>query len=410
MPSKPKPFFLILILGTLTALSPFSIDMYLPAFSEIAKDLDTPAAEVALSLSSYFIGLAFGQLLYGPLLDRFGRKKPLYVGLFVYILASFGCMFSRSIDELVIFRLIQAIGGCVANVASVAMVRDFFRVKESSKVFSLLILVLGVSPLLAPTVGGYISTNFGWHAIFIILSAIAFLMLLVSVFYLPESHKADPSVSLKPIHIFHQYGIVFRNPQFYSYTLAGAVAFSGLFVYISGSPIIFMEIFKVEPQKFSYIFALLSVGFIGASQCNIFLVKKFKNEQILKTALLGQVAVTLLFLIGTWNGWFGLIGTTLFFFSLLALVGLLNPNAAALALAPFSKNAGTASALMGSLQMGIGAFASSCVGLFSAHTSLPLSIILFASASFAFLILMIGKRRIPEELPVHEEITPAISV
>ncbi|WP_207796083.1 MFS transporter, partial [Leptospira ellisii] len=161
MRSKRQNFYIIFILGILTALSPFSIDMYLPAFPEIAEDLKTPASEVALSLSGYFIGLALGQILYGPLLDRFGRKKPLYYGIALYVLASVGCFFSSTINELIIFRFLQAIGGCAANVASVAMVRDLFSIKESSKVFSLLVLILGASPLLAPTIGGYVSSTLG---------------------------------------------------------------------------------------------------------------------------------------------------------------------------------------------------------------------------------------------------------
>ncbi len=152
---KTKQYIgLILILGTLTALAPFSIDMYLPGFKAIAQDLDTSAAKVSLSLTGFFIGISAGQLLYGPLLDRFGRKKPLYIGLIVYILASVGCSAVHSIESLIALRFIQAIGSCAATVASVAMVRDLFPVKDSAKVFSLLILVLGASPMIAPTVGG----------------------------------------------------------------------------------------------------------------------------------------------------------------------------------------------------------------------------------------------------------------
>ena len=164
--SKKTYFFLILILGSLTALGPFSIDMYLPGFPAIAKDLNTTAAKVSLSLSGFFIGISFGQLLYGPLLDKFGRKKPLFIGLIVYIIASAGCALATSINALILLRVIQAIGSCAAAVASVAMVRDLFPVKDNAKVFSLLLLVVGVSPMIAPTVGGYVTAAFGWGGSF----------------------------------------------------------------------------------------------------------------------------------------------------------------------------------------------------------------------------------------------------
>jgi DHA1 family bicyclomycin/chloramphenicol resistance-like MFS transporter len=164
--TQKKYYSLILILGSLTALGPFSIDMYLPGFPAIAADLQTSTARVSLSLSSFFIGISAGQLLYGPLLDKFGRKKPLFIGLLVYILASAGCAFADSINILIGLRFVQALGSCAATVAAVAMVRDLFPVKDNAKVFALLMLVLGVSPMIAPTLGGYVTVAFGWHTIF----------------------------------------------------------------------------------------------------------------------------------------------------------------------------------------------------------------------------------------------------
>jgi DHA1 family bicyclomycin/chloramphenicol resistance-like MFS transporter len=189
---------LILILGSLTALGPFSIDMYLPGFSGIAKDLHTSVARVSMSLSSYFIGISAGQLLYGPLLDRFGRKKPLFIGLSVYILASLGCVYVTDIDLFIFLRFIQAIGSCAATVASVAMVRDLFPVKDIPKVFSLLMLVLGLSPMLAPTIGGYITEDYGWHTIFLILMFMGIAILTAAQIGLPNTYKPDTSISLKP--------------------------------------------------------------------------------------------------------------------------------------------------------------------------------------------------------------------
>src|SRR5919107_974446 len=178
---------LILILGLLNAIGPFSIDMYLPGFPAIATNLHTTVDRVAYSLSSFFIGICAGQLLCGPLLDRFGRKTPLCIGLVLYILASIGCSLSKSVEVLIAFRFLQAIGGCVGMVAPNAIVRDVFPVEENAKVFSLLILILGVSPILAPTVGSYLITAFGWQVVFIVLAVVTALILLAVIFFLRES-------------------------------------------------------------------------------------------------------------------------------------------------------------------------------------------------------------------------------
>ena len=203
--NKRKRSSLILILGLLSAIGPFSIDMYLPGFPTIAADLHTTVDYVAYSLSSFFIGICAGQLICGPLLDRFGRKRPLYVGLIIYIAASLGCAMSNSVELLIGFRFLQALGGCVGMVAPDAIVRDMFPVNENAKIFSLLILILGVSPIIAPTVGSYLIIAFGWHFVFIVLAIITALLLIVVIFLLPESKQPDPSMSLKPRPILNNF-------------------------------------------------------------------------------------------------------------------------------------------------------------------------------------------------------------
>lgn len=189
-------FYLIFILGLLSAIGPFSIDMYLPGFPAIARDLHTSVGHISLSLSSFFIGISAGQFIYGPLLDRYGRKRPLYVGLCVYLVASLGCTFARSADQLIGLRLVQALGSCAGLVASRAMVRDLFHVRDNARVFSLLMLVVGVSPIIAPTLGGYVTAAFGWRYIFVILSGIGLFVLAAVYFRFPESKQGDPDYSL----------------------------------------------------------------------------------------------------------------------------------------------------------------------------------------------------------------------
>lgn len=399
-PSRPRRLFIILILGALTTISPLSIDMYLAAFPQIAADLNTSVARVSLSLSSYFIGLALGQLFYGPLLDRFGRKKPIYYGLSLYMLASIGCLYAGSVETLIALRFFQALGGCVAGVGSMSMVRDFFPVEESARIFSLLMLVLGVSPLLGPTIGSVIAVTLGWHWVFILLTLVVFVILGITHFCLPESHAPDPSISLKMRPIIGNFISIFFKPQFYTYALSSAFSFSGLLVYVSGSPIIFMDVFHVSPQVYGVIFALLSIGFIGSSQVNILISKKFKPEQIFKTALYVQCAICICFFVGTLYGWYGLNGTIFFFLAFLSCLGFICPNAAAIALAPFSKNIGSASALIGFLQIGIASLASACIGFFEAQTVAPIIAVLLGTTLIGLAVLLIGKKNLKESVEV----------
>ena len=403
--TKQRYFSLVLILGLLSAIGPFSIDMYLPGFQDIARNLNASVASVSLSLSSYFIGISAGQLLYGPLLDRFGRKRPLYAGLLIYMLATIACLRVTTIDQLVIIRFIQAVGSCGAGVASIAMVRDLFGVKESAKVFSLLLLVIGASPMIAPTAGGYVISMFGWRAVFVILLIMSILITLLTVFWLPESHKPDTTLSLKPGPIVKSFIAVIKQPQFLTYALTGSFAFATLFTYVSGSPIIFMDIFHVDKKVYGWIFAFLSIGFIGLSQFNTLLLRRFSSQQVIWVSLTCQVAIGSLFLMGSISGWLGLPLVIGFLFLLLGCVGFIYPNTAALSMAPFSSNAGSASALLGALQMGIGALASVGVGVFSNGTTTPMIAIIVATSAVAMLILLVSERRLKKAVaaPVPQQ-------
>jgi DHA1 family bicyclomycin/chloramphenicol resistance-like MFS transporter len=395
MPVSPKRsnVFILSLLGSLSVVSPFAIDMYLPAFPELASEFGVPSTTIALTLSSYFIGLALGQVLYGPLLDRFGRKRPLVAGLSLFILASVGCTAAPDVDTLVAMRFIQGLGGCVAQVASVAMVRDFFPVKDSAKVLSLLFLFIAASPLLAPTVGSLVIVAFGWKAAFFALAGVVAAILALVYFLLPEGHTPDPDISLKPGPIVAEYLAIIRNARFATYAFAGAFSFAGLFTYVAGSPIIFMDGFGVSARAYSLIFAVLAVGFIGCSQLNVLLLRWFASESLFFCFLIVQVTVGAIFLAGAAAGWYGLQETVVLLFLFLGCVGLTNPNASALALAPFTKNAGSASALLGFFQLGIGALISTGISAATPRDSLPIIAILAATAVIALAVLLAGRNR-----------------
>jgi MFS transporter, DHA1 family, multidrug resistance protein len=390
-PKSNSNFYLILILGLLSAIGPFSIDMYLPAFPDIAKGLNTTESKVLLSLSSFFIGISAGQLIYGPLLERFGRKKPLYIGLSIYLLASLGCALAGSVNALITLRLLQALGGCVGMVAARAMVRDMFEVKENAKVFSLLMLVVAVSPIIAPTAGGYVTALLGWRWVFILLMIINVIILAGIYFLLPESKKPDPNFSLKPIPILNNFAGVIKHPQFYTYALTAAISAAGLYAYIGGSPSVFMGVFHVTEKQYGWIFALIAMGLIGASQLNSVLLKTYTSEQIIKVALACQSTIGLILVILTFFGLNDLFITIFLIFLFLCCQGFTFPNSSALSLAPFGHNAGSASALMGAIQMCIGACTSALVSVFQNKTALPMAGVMSCCAIGAFTVYMIGR-------------------
>ena len=390
--------WILLILGGLCVITPFAVDMYLPAFSTIALEFHTSASQISISLSTYFVGFAIGQMLYGPLLDRYGRKRPLYVGLVAYILCSVGCSLATDIRSLAALRFLEALGGCVAQVGAIAMVRDFFPVKESAKVFSLLFLMIGTSPLLAPTIGSAIVADLGWRWIFGVLASIAFIVLILVFTMLPEGHQPDHSVSLWPRHILADFWNIFRNPQFLTYALAGAFSFAGLLGFVAGSPIIFMDGFHVSTRVFGIIFAVLVLGFIGGNQANVFLLRSFRSEQIFLVALVTQVFVGASFLACSRLQLLTFATTAALFFFFLSCIGLTYPNGAAVSLAPFSHDAGRASALLGFLQTGLGAVIAMVIGVVGVKAVI---LLLSSSAVLALMILLYGRPRI--QLPVEAE-------
>jgi DHA1 family bicyclomycin/chloramphenicol resistance-like MFS transporter len=387
-----KQIYLILILGLLTAIGPLSIDMYLPAFPDIAKGLNTSVSSVMLSLSSFFIGISIGQLIYGPLLERFGRKKPLYFGLTIYAIAAIGCATTLSVNGLILFRLFQALGGCVGMVASRAMVRDLFEVKDNAKIFSTLMLVVAVSPIIAPTLGGYITAYFGWRYIFGMLIVVISLILVAVYFILPESKKPDPNYSLKLSSIFNGYITILKHPQFGIYTFTGAVAYAGLYAYISGSPYVFMVIFKVSEQYYGWIFATIAAGLISASQLNNVLLKKYRSEQIIRASIYIQSTIGIVLASTSLLGVHELYLTIILIFLFLCCQGFIFPNASALSMAPFGHNAGSASALMGFIQMSIGALMSAVVSILQNGTALPMTGVMALCSLAASLLYTVGRK------------------
>lgn len=357
-------------------------------------------ATVGYSLTSYFIGISIGQLIYGPLIDRFGRKPPLLFGLVLYFISALGCAWAASADILIGMRFLQALGGCVGMVAGRAIIRDLFPPAEIANVFSSLILIMGVAPIIAPTLGGLVTAELGWRALFYILAGIALLLFLLVSLGLPESKGADKQVSLAPGRILQEWKLVLQTPAFIAFTLISSISFAGLFAYIAGSPFVFMEYFGLSETQYGWAFGFNAFGFILGSQLNRFWLKKQSGLRITLTNATVQLGVGTALIAGTYTGTFGPFLTLGCIWIYLFCQGVITPNATALALAPITRAIGSASALMGSIQMVCGALISGLVSLFFNSTPQPMATAMLGSTLLSYLILMIYLSRRKRPLAV----------
>jgi DHA1 family bicyclomycin/chloramphenicol resistance-like MFS transporter len=376
---------LIVLLGALTAFAPVSIDMYLPALPTIGLAFGAEAGHVQLSLASFFLGLATGQAVYGPISDRFGRKRPLYAGLFLFAFASAGCALATSIDMLIGMRFLQALGACSGQVIARAVVRDLFEPRESARVYSLLLLVMGVSPILAPLVGGQIIDRYEWRVVFWIIMCLALLGLAGVILRLPETLQPNNRRSLNLRKVAGVYTELLMDRVFIGYAVTGALTMAGLYTYIVATPFVFIQLFHVPADRFGLFFGANAAGLIAASQVNVRMVRHYATEAIVRRILLIEIASGFLLLAGTALGLISLAGTAILLFVYIASVGCLFPNTTALAMAAHGNKAGSASALVGTLQFTLAAVAASAVGAVNTGTALPMAAVIASCGASAFL-------------------------
>ena len=364
---------LLIILGALTAFAPLSIDMYLPAFPQMEVALGASTDAVQRTLAAFFLGFALGQSSYGPVTDRFGRKPPLYFGLGLYILASIGCALATSAEALTVLRFIQAVGACSGMVIARAMVRDLFEPKDAARAYSSLMLVTGLAPILAPVIGGLVLLWAGWSMIFWLLAIYAVLALAAVHFRLPETHPADPSRPLALGRALADYGRIIVDRRYLGYAAGGGLGMAGMFAYIAGSPFVFIDLYGIRSQDYGWLFGLNALGFVLAAQVNGRLLPAGSHERAMRSAMLVQGAAAIILVLSVATGWGGFSGIFLPIFVYVATLGFIMPNAAALAMAPYGRNAGVASALLGTLQFGLAAIASAMVSLLHDGTALPMA-------------------------------------
>jgi len=366
-------------MGALNALAPVSIDMYLPAFASIAQGLDATHGEVERTLAAYLIGLSLSQLVYGPLADRYGRKPPLIAGLLLYIVASMGCAFANSIHALVLWRVVQAMGGACCIVIPRAVVRDYYDTREAARALSMLILVMGLAPILGPLIGGQMLPYTGWRGLFFFMTGAAALLLVNTMVSMRESLPSDRIVPLSWHVIGENYRQLFTHRRFVMFSLAGGLGTAGMFAYISGSPRVFIEHFGVSPKLYGLFFGLNAMALIVGSQCSARLLRMYPPGTLLRYAqrVMGVTVLVLLALTLV-----GDISLPLLMFGLLIFMGsqgFVSPNSAALALAEQESRLGVASALLGTLQLGCGALAGLLVSALQMPGPLPLTLVLAIS-------------------------------
>jgi MFS transporter, DHA1 family, multidrug resistance protein len=393
-PHTPSHWRMGLVLGSLTAFGPLAIDTYLPSFPAISRDLGVEASSVQATVAVYFLGLALGQSFYGPVADRRGRKGPLYAGLLLFILASAGCALTRSIGALIALRFLQALGGSAQIVVARAVVRDYFDERDSARVLSLLMLVMGVAPILAPLLGGQLVGLFGWRSIFWTLAAFATACLVAVSFTLPESLPPERRLRQSSATVLRLYGSLLANRQFMAPVLAGSLISAGMFAYIAGSPFVFMAIFGVSPAHFGLFFGSNALGLIAASQINARLVRRIAPARILTVVLIVTAGAGLVLLGTGATGIGGFPGLLVPLFLFVASLGFVAPNATALAMGPQGRNAGSASALLGVTQFLCGGISGGLVSALYDGTPVPMVLVIALCGIGACGIhLRFGRRR-----------------
>ena len=375
-----RGLWLELLLGALTAFAPLSIDMYLPAFPTLGRDFGAGPEDVQLTLASFFVGLALGQLATGPFIDRFGRTRPLYAGLTLYIVGSLGCALAPTLAVLTMCRGVQAFGGAVGLVVARAVVRDLHSGAAAARVLSRLVLVMGVAPILAPLAGGALLRTFGWRAIFVVLAAIGALTLVAVATTLPETAPA----SVRQARLRLPAREVLRAQGFASHALTVAFAQAAMFAYISGSSFVFISLHGIPASAFGWFFGMNAAGLIASSQVNHRLLASVEPVRILGHALRIAVAAGVLLIAAAATGVGGIwsIAATLFLF--VSSLGFIVPNATALALEHQVGRVGAASAILGTLLYSISATASWAISATHDATALPMAIIVTGSGALAW--------------------------
>ncbi|HEY9408634.1 MAG TPA: Bcr/CflA family multidrug efflux MFS transporter [Jiangellaceae bacterium] len=381
--SRRSMLRLVLVLGALTALGPLTIDLYLPAFPAIAGDLNASESAVQLTLTGTLLGVALGQLIIGPMSDSLGRRRPLVAATVVHVAASVLCAMAPTIAVLGAFRVVQGMAAAAGAVVSMAVVRDLYTGIPAVQLLSRLMLVTGVAPVLAPTLGGQVLQVTDWRGVFWVLAALGVGLVAVVTFGLRETLPADRRRSGGVAATVRTYGSLLRERTFVGLMLTGGLMMAALFSYIAGSSFVFQGVYGLSEQEYGLMFGINSVGLVIATQLNARLVRRVGPQWVLSTALVVAAGASGLMLVAAVTGLFGFFGIAVPLFVLLATVGFTMPNTPVLALADHGRSAGTAAALLGAMNFAIGAVTAPLVGAFGTGTAAPMAAVMLAMTTLA---------------------------
>ena len=406
-PDPRERIRLIVILGSLFAIGPLTIDMYLPALPAITDDLVTSSAGVQFTLTGMMLGAALGQVVIGPLSDAFGRRRPLIIGLAVHVLASLLCAVAPNVTVLGALRVLQGFGVAAAAVIASAVVRDRFSGSAAAKVFSRLLLVMGVAPVLAPTLGSEVLRWTNWRGVFVALAVLGLGLVAVAAFALKESLPPSRRRSARLVATARTYAAISRDRAFVGLVLVAGLTFFGLFAYVAGSSFVLQEQYGLDEQQFGYVFGAGAAWLIGASQLNVRLLGRFSPQQVLPVALAIGAAAGALLLVFAATGVGGLPAFLVPLWVVLAMTGLSLPNSSALALNRHGEAAGTASAMLGASQFGAAALAAPLVGTLGTGAA-AMGVVITGGLVAALLVLLLVVR--PSRLgPLDEPVAATVS-
>jgi DHA1 family bicyclomycin/chloramphenicol resistance-like MFS transporter len=405
MPARER-LRLVLVLGFLIALGPLTIDMYLPSLPTITGDLQATAAAVQLTLTGTLLGLALGQLLIGPVSDAVGRRTPLLFGVSLHIVASVLCVLAPNLAVLGTLRVLQGLGAAAASVVAMAIVRDLFTGLSAAKLLSRLMLVMGAAPILAPTLGGLVLAGTSWRGVFVVLALIGVAMVTVAALALPETLPVERRRNGGVAGTMRDYRRLLTDRTYVGLILVAGLSMAALFAYVAGSSFVFQEQYGMNEQQFGVVFGAGAVGLIAATQLNVRLLRRWTPAQILISALAFGALMGLILLVFAATGFGGLFGLLIPLWLVLASAGLAFPNAPALALSLHGEAAGTAAALLGAVQFGVGALAAPLVGALGTG-AVPMALMIAGGMIAANVVLVTVAR--PWRLTV-ESPEPAVAV
>ncbi|KMO67196.1 multidrug effflux MFS transporter [Mycolicibacterium chlorophenolicum] len=397
--AQPGRIRMIVVLGLLVALGPLTIDMYLPALPKIADDLSVSSSVAQLTLTGTLAGLALGQLIIGPLSDSLGRRRPLIGGIVLHMLASLLCLFAPNIAVLGIARGLQGVGAAAGMVVAIAVVGDLYKDNVAATVMSRLMLVLGVAPVLAPSLGAAVLLHASWHWVFAALVVAAGALLVMAVLALPETLPVGHRRPLKVTGIARTYVELLRDTRFVMLVLVGALGMSGLFAYIAGASFVLQGRYGLGQTAFALVFGAGAIALIGSTQCNVVLLRRFSPQQIMVWALAAAALAGVVFVAVSAAHIGGLFGFVLPVWAILAAMGLVIPNAPAVALTRHPDAAGTAAALLGAFQFGMGAAVAPVVGVLG-NDELAMAAVMATGVIVALgALLLTGEHRAPAADP-----------